>query len=97
MLQQCAFALNSTTHQATRHSPFYAVYLRHPSLPLDHALAGVRDHPVNSVEHLVRTRSATDTTIHRMLTSANEYHVKYHNRKRRHLEFQPGDQVLLST
>ncbi len=57
-MAQCAFALNSTVHAATNKTPFSVVYGFEPSIPLDHAFAGLGDNKVYGVENLVSVRSS---------------------------------------
>ena len=97
VLQQCAFSLNSSTHQATTKSAHEVVYLRQPRLPIDAAFQSCQDQPVEAVEELVRRRQATDDLVKKQLRHAAEYAAQYTSSKRRHLEFAVGDQVLLAT
>ncbi len=97
VLQQCAFALNSSIHQATSQSPFTTVYLREPRLPLDAAFAACQDQPVEAVEKLVQQRKTTDAAVRAHLARAADYAARYTSAKRRALEFQEGDMVMLAT
>jgi hypothetical protein len=73
VLQQCSFALNSSHHQATDHSPFFTVFLRQPSLPLDTAFAECQQQPNEAVEKLVRLRAHTDASVRAHIDAANRY------------------------
>ncbi len=89
--------MNSSIHQATQHSPFYTVYLREPKLPIDAAFAPVRDQPVEAVEKLVTRHATVTAAVRRHIDAANRYAAAYANRRRRDVEFSPGDLVMLST
>ena len=97
VLQQCSFALNSTTHQATTKSAHEVVYLRQPRLPIDTAFEACQDQPVEAVEELVRRRHATDDLVKKQLRLAADYAAQYTSSKRRDVEFAVGDNVMLAT
>lgn len=96
-LQHCAFALNSTVHAGTQHTPHYAVFLRHPVIPLDHALRDLQFERNQSAAELLRARARVDGEVRSHIEAANAYAARYANRSRRPLELKPGDLVLLST
>ncbi len=66
-------------------------------MPIDAALARVRQQPVEAVEKLVERRHAVDKAVKNHIERANRYSSDYANRRRRHLEFDVDDLVMLST
>jgi hypothetical protein len=49
-LASAEFALNSTKTTATGYSPFFVIYGKEPSLPIDNAMSAVKDCTVPAVE-----------------------------------------------
>jgi hypothetical protein len=88
------FAINNSVHEITRSLPFYLVHGQHPVTP---GAYGLQLSPSNlpTVSHT--THLWQSERAKRCLHSARDRMASYFNRNRKHPEYLPGQEVLLST
>ena len=89
------FAYNNSVHSSSGYTPFYLCYGRHPVSP------------VNLVSQVESRNEAADSFLRQLeedvaqalqnLRRAQDRQKEYADRRRRDVEFQVGDEVLLST
>ena len=89
------FAYNNSIHSASGCSPFYLYYVRHPVSP------------VNMLSQVESKNEAANSFLRQLeedvaqsllnLKRAQERQKNYADKRRRELELQVGDEVLLST
>ena len=89
------FAYNNSVHSSSSYTPFYLCYGRHPVSP------------VNLVSQVESRNEAADSFLRQLeedvaqalqnLRRAQDRQKEYVDRRRRDVEFQVGDEVLLST
>lgn len=97
ILQQAAFALNSTVHAAHSFSPFHIIYGIEPTLPIDLAMQGLSSNNVQSVDDFIRMRQSCIDAVKSALTKSNESMAKYADQHRRDILLTVGDLVYVST
>ena len=96
LLGTAQFAYNNSVHEATKLTPFYAVYGKHPLLsqpPEDSRPEGEMPDAVDRVKRLHSARA----TLTKHLQKAQEYQSRQYNKKHKPEVFHRGDCVLLST
>ncbi|CAG2191696.1 unnamed protein product [Mytilus edulis] len=99
-LQQVAFAARTCVQKSTKQTPFFLVYGRKPTLPieLDIPTAMPSDNSdevelndrIMSFVHLIKTQKDTKEEIKKAQTKQKEYHDRNHQKP-----FLPGEQVLV--
>ena len=89
------YAYNNAVHSSTGYTPFYLCYGRHPLSPVQ-LLSQVESKNAAADAFL---RQLEEDVVHAMeqLGRAQEQQKKYADKRRRDVEFQVGDEVLLST
>ncbi len=92
LLQLATFAINNRVSSATKHTPFYLNYGRHPNnLKRRHYLTKMQT-VSDFVEEMEKLREETGI----LLKWANQRMEKHYNRKKGgRIEYQPGDKVWL--
>ena len=93
-LSMIEFALNMSINTSTKNSPFMLTQLDPPLFNLDLQI------PSGQVPAADRTAAAMVERLHAArdcLQRAKERHTMYANQKRRELEFEEGDSVMLNT
>jgi hypothetical protein len=91
------FAANNAVQASTGYTPFYLNYGQEVTQPLDHALQQLR--PTNNPDADQRIRRLKDD-LQRARTNieaAQKRQAKYVDQRRRDVQLQAGDSVLLST
>ncbi len=94
-LAMAELAYNSSLQQSTGTTPFYALYGRHPKLPIDHELVSQTEN--KSVDDLVKHIHSVWESVGKHLGVAQERQAKSANRRRRHVAYAVGDKVLVAT
>jgi len=89
------FVYNNAAHSSTGCTPFYLCYGRHPLNPAN-LLAGADTKNVTA-EDCIETLSKDLLQARENLAKAQDRQKQYADKKRRPLELQAGDEVLLST
>ena len=89
------FAYNSSINASTGYSPFYLMYGQHPTVPA--ALLHPRAGSSPAVDDFLQQMANTLEEAKRNLLAAQEKMKRQTDTKRRHLEFDIGSKVLLST
>jgi len=91
-------AINNATQASTGFSPFYLNSGQHLRLPLDNELAAAAPDCNNpaAAERIRRLHSALDRA-RTNIEAAQQRQKHYADQRRRDVQFQPGDAVLLST
>jgi hypothetical protein len=74
-------------------SPFYAMYGRHPELPVDHILPTHKA----SVDALVQNIHKTLVGVKQSLDKARDRMTRNADKRRRHVEYVEGDKVLVNS
>lgn len=97
LLPAVEFAYNNSVHASTGYTPFYLNYGQHPRTPevFTTPAAPPTDKPALD-DFLARMRNIMRTAMER-LQRAQATQKATADKHRRHLEFQEGDQVMLST
>jgi hypothetical protein len=101
-LDTVEYAYNDSEQASTGYTPFYACCGRHPHSPLSLLAPPPRvdgqaaTQEEESIEEFSARMAAQAETIHASLRAAQARQAEYANKKRRDLEFQVGDRVLLS-
>lgn len=93
VLPMAEFAYNNASNVSTGNSPFFLNYGRHPTTPIHLAV----DSTIPAVTRCVEDLQQLWQETRKHLSQAAERQAKYANRHRAALEFEEGDQVLLST
>ena len=88
------FAVNNSTQDSTGFTPFYLNSGQHPHFPLSMLADKSNNEMAQSMLRGLRDNIAVAKTN---LAAAQERQSQYANQSRRELEFQVGDQVMLST
>ena len=94
-LSMVEFVYNNAVHSSTGFTPFYLCYGRHPVNPAN-LLAGADTKNVTA-EDWMETLSKDLLQARENLAKAQDRQKRYADKKRRPLELQAGDEVLLST
>ena len=94
-LQASVFAYNTSIQFTTRKSPFFLNFCRQPVLPADIALGiNFENH---DAEHIcTRFQEVRNEVVQKIQTEQIKQKERY-DKTHRHVEFQPGDLVLLYT
>ena len=100
-LERAVFAINSTKSVSTGLTPFEVMFRRAPRLPLDAALAPLRQGSspgpqVPAATDFMQRHSYLWAAARENLLKAQADQKKYADRHRRDETFAPGDEVLLS-
>ena len=95
-LNECVFAYNSSKHRSTKYSPFYLAFGVHPRTHVDNALnfQELSEEPMDRIEQIARLMIARKQAREN-ITKVQQTNQNYINKRRRDIEFQVGDQVLL--
>ena len=98
ILPAVEFAINSSKNTSTGFSPFYLCYGEEAPVPaaLDFEKLARNNTNQASVDFAVRTQLAIEQAK-RCLQQAQAKQKKYADQHRRHIEFEAGQQVLIST
>ena len=89
----CEFAMNNSFNESIRTTPFYLNYGRHPRSPTDFAFS-------ESTAPAENFATAMDTALKRAqqcTRAAQDRQARYANKRRRALEFEAGEYVLLDS
>jgi hypothetical protein len=92
-LPMVEFAMNNAKNASTGETPFYLNYGKHPRPPT--APPSSSDLPV--LDNILRTLDTALIRVKRLLQAAQARQKAYADQHRRPHNFQPGDQVLLSS
>ncbi|WP_461384568.1 integrase zinc binding domain-containing protein, partial [Devosia indica] len=95
-LGMAEFAANNAVHTATGYSPFYLMYGVHPQLPGD-LLAGKAQAEAESVQEMISHMQEVINDAKDRYKTAQEKMRQQANKRRRDVQFQVGEKVLLST
>ena len=89
------FAYNNSIHGSSGFTPFYLCYGRHPVSPVN--LLSQVESKNEAADSFLRQLEEDVALAIRNLKRAQEKQKDYADKRRRDLEFEVGDQVLLST
>ena len=89
-------AHNNSQQASTSFSPYFLNYGQHPHFPLNRVTASNHSNNPTATELIEQLYHDLDTATSN-LKQAQERQAKYANQRRREVNFQLGDQVLLST
>ena len=89
------YAYNNSVHSSSGYTPFYLCYGRHPLSPVQ--LLSQVESKNAAADAFLRQLEEDVTQAVEQLKKAQEQQKKYADRRRRDVEFQVGDEVLLST
>ncbi|HVX00592.1 MAG TPA: chromo domain-containing protein, partial [Candidatus Babeliaceae bacterium] len=90
-------AYNNSKQASTGFSPFYLNYGQHPSFPLSLTLTETKS-SINATAESILEELFKDLKIaENNMLKAQKYQEEYTNRRRREMNFQEGEKVLLST
>ena len=89
----CEFAMNNAFNESIRATPFYLNYGRHPKSPTDFAFKS----PVEPSESFPAKMKESLERAKDCMRIAQERQSRYASKKRRDLEFQVGDIVMLDS
>ena len=89
------FAYNNSIHSSSGFTPFYLCYGRHPVSPVN--LLSQVESKNEAADSFLRQLEADLAQALENLNRAQDKQKKYADKKRRELELQVGDEVLLST
>ena len=87
------FAINNHKQASTQHTPFYLNFGQHPRTPSNAALTSL----VPAAQHSLDELRSTLALVKDLLRSAQDRMATYANESRTDINFNVGDQVLLST
>jgi hypothetical protein len=93
-LSAAEIAVNNSHHSSTGFTPYYMNSGQHPHLPLTNIADGSN---VPAVQALLRDISNNILRAEQRLLAAQQSQSHHANKKRRHVVFNVGDQVWLST
>ena len=96
LLPAVQLALNNSYHASIRTSPFRMVYGRDPWVPRQRN-AGARDEALPELQAWTKQLRLAERRAHQCLKAAQECQKEYYDRRRRLVEFEVGDRVLLNT
>ena len=89
------YAYNNSVHSSSGYTPFYLCYGRHPLSPVQ--LLSQVESKNAAADAFLRQLEEDVTHAVEQLRRAQEQQKKYADKRRRDVEFQVGDEVLLST
>jgi hypothetical protein len=95
-LTAAEIAVNNSNHSSTGFTPYYMNNGQHPRLPLTDVVVGDGSN-VPAVQSLLRNMSHDILRAEQRLLTAQQSQAHHANKKRRHVTFNAGDQVWLST
>ena len=92
-------AYNNSKQSSTGFTPFYLNYGQHPSFPLSSsALMKLKDNGSNEQAEVMLERLFDDLTVaEKNMKKAQDQQEQYTNLRRREVQFQVGEKVMLST
>ena len=100
-LDKLAFAYNVTTHKSTSYSPFFLVFGREPSLPIDTMFASVGEERLKRKSYdeyaseWQRSMEQAFAIVRENTSKKRAENEKQYNKKARGVEIVEGDKVLL--
>jgi hypothetical protein len=101
-LPMVEFAINNSWHSSINNTPFFLNYGRHPRSPTEFMLLAAKrgrepDDKVPAVKAMIQNMHEAVAEAKGCLQAAQQRQKAYADTKRRDVEFEVGDQVLLST
>jgi hypothetical protein len=101
-LPMVEFAINNSWHSSINNTPFFLNYGRHPRSPTEFRLLAAKrgrepDDKVPAVKAMIQNMHEAVAEAKRCLQAAQQRQNAYADTKRRDVDFEVGDQVLLST
>jgi Chromo (CHRromatin Organisation MOdifier) domain len=94
-LSSCEIAYNTSVHSGTQHSPYYLNHGEEMRKPIDYVAPSTAQH-TDTESMLTKLHSSLDHAKQHLL-SAQQKQAEYANTHRRHVSFNVGDRVWLST
>ena len=91
------FAYNTARQESTQQAPFTLLYGKLPLHPLDAALPDLNKAPVPTASQVFAGIQEKLQNARNSIERAQLHQKKYADKKRREIEFEEGDQVLLSS
>src|SRR6201993_312296 len=94
-LSSCEIAYNTSIHSGTEHSPYYLNHGEEMRKPIDYVIPPTPQH-TDTESMLTKLHSSLDRAKQHLL-AAQQKQAEYANTHRRHVNFNVGDRVWLST
>jgi hypothetical protein len=94
-LSSCEIAYNTSVHSGTQHSPYYLNHGEEMRKPIDYIIPSTPHH-TDTESVLTKLHSSLDRAKQHLL-NAQQKQADYANTHRRHVSFNVGDRVWLST
>jgi hypothetical protein len=90
-------AYNNSKQASTGYSPYYLNYGQHPILPLTSAISSLHSTSNASVEEMLKTLMDDLIIAEKNIQKAQQNQQRHANQHRRHIEYEEGQKVWLST
>ena len=97
LLPYVEFAINNSVNASTGETPFFMNYGMHPRTPVMNQLKYHQKQALPVLQDVLQDLVSSLSRVKTLLHAAMDRQKRYADAKRRHVEYLPGQQVLLST